>query len=229
MAPSLPAHPHPSPPRKGGWRGGFLGLLTPAATVFRAAVLASQGSGYRVAAGRSPAPPVPLDTSPGRRQGTAHFREKARLVNRKCRKIEVIQVRGREPAAPAAAEAFPIRAEERPNFRSRDAGWLITHSQVSRQRGAAGVERTRGRRIKRALTSRTPVPTNDPEARPTQPLGGKLRGGLPIEPYQKRSQSRLQNPSSRQATRIVPDTIRRSHLGPAPPGKPPRSCRNEKR
>ena len=70
------------------------------------------------------------------------------------------------------------------------------------------MERVGGRRVKRELTSTTPVPANDPEARPTKPLGGKCLGCHPIEPYKKRSQSRLQNPSSRQATRIVPDTFR---------------------
>ena len=93
---------------------GFFWVLTPPATVFRAAVLASKGSGYRDATGRSPAPPVPLDISPGRRQGTARFRVERASVNAKSGKIKVIQVRGSEPAAPTASESFPIRAEERP-------------------------------------------------------------------------------------------------------------------
>ena len=208
---------------------GFFGTLTPPATVLRAAALASKGSGYRDATGRSPAPPVPVDTSPGRRQGNCTLQGERRSYDVEGRKIEVIQVRGSETTSPSSAKRFPNATDERPDLRRRDRRGLITHSQVSRQGGAARVEGVRCRRIDAKLTGTCPVTTNDPEARPTKPLGGKPAGRILIEPYQKRSHSRLQNPPSRQATRIVPDTVRCGHLGRARPEKRRESDRPRRR
>ena len=131
----------------------------------------------------------------------------------------MVPVWRRETPAPPSAHAFPLRSECGPEGMGRDAGWCVTHTQVSRQRRAEKMPAFRCRRLSRIDRRWNwcgSVTANDPEARPTKRGGGKFF----IRPRFKVSEhickSRIKSPSSRHATAFGTTNSLRSHLALTP-------------
>ena len=56
-----------------------------------------------------------------------------------CWEVKMVVVRRREETPPPATQAPPSFTDEGPHLRGRDGGRDVSHSKVSRQRGAARV------------------------------------------------------------------------------------------
>jgi len=74
------------------------------------------------------------------------------------------------------------------------------------------VKRTWRSRVENKLMSRRSVARNDEEAVPTNPLGGKLEIRPLVQENDILSQSRIQNPSVRQATPVPADALTEQRL-----------------
>jgi len=103
----------------------------------------------------------------------------------------------RETPPPTTAEREPVARKERPYLSSGERGRDVSHPQVSRQRWASCVETRRRKRIDFSLQKCRSETADDPEPRPTKPLGGKLPRRPRVKINQHICESWVQNPASR--------------------------------
>ena len=124
--------------------------------------------------------------------------------------VEMIPVRWIEPPAPPPAESFPLEPNQGPDARIGKRGWRVTHAQVSRHSRTLKMPALRCRRlirIERREHRTRPSTGNDPEARPTCPLGGHAFTDTGFQSEEHTCHSRRDSPSSRQLTPITLEAL----------------------
>ena len=120
MPPFLPAPAPPFPPQEGRGGVGFFGGLDASGDCFesRRPYLERLRLSQRCWALASASGTSGYFARPAVRNYALH--EEFTSVDAETGKIEVIQVRGRKSSTPSPTQSLPTRAEERPNFGSRD-------------------------------------------------------------------------------------------------------------